>query len=212
MGKQLGTTGTTRSEQRARSRQRIIDAAVEVFSEFGYEAGSTRDIAARASVNQGLVTYHFAAKYELWQAAVNQVFASAHATQAQRRLATTVNDARTTARIAIGEYVRLTAAHPEMFRLLVAEGKSDSARMAWLVDTHLQPLYASLSKIGTALGFDESFHPHAFYTLIGAASVIFAVAPECRQLTGLNPATASAINRHAEFVANLLVPPLDPSR
>ena len=40
----------------------------DAFAERGYEAASTRDIAARAGVTQGLVTYHFESKDALWQA------------------------------------------------------------------------------------------------------------------------------------------------
>ena len=47
---------------------------------------------------------------------------------------------------------------------------------------------------------------YAFYALAGAASLMFAVAPECRRLTGLNPARQQAIETHAEFVARLFVP------
>jgi hypothetical protein len=36
--------------------------------------------------------------------------------------------------------------------------------------------------------------------------LIFAVAPECRRLTGVDPTGAGAIEAHAEFVARLLVP------
>jgi hypothetical protein len=42
--------------------------------------------------------------------------------------------------------------------------------------------------------------------MAGAASLIFAVAPECRRLTGLDPETEQAIEAHADFVARLLVP------
>jgi hypothetical protein len=42
--------------------------------------------------------------------------------------------------------------------------------------------------------------------MAGAASLIFAVAPECRRLTGLDPETEAAIESHADFVARLLVP------
>ena len=55
-------------------------------------------------------------------------------------------------------------------------------------------------------GFDERLLPHVYYTLAGAASVIFAIAPECERLTGMDPKTDEAIERHAEFVARLLVP------
>jgi hypothetical protein len=55
-------------------------------------------------------------------------------------------------------------------------------------------------------GLDEASLPHAYYVMAGAGSLIFAVAPECRRLTGLDPETAAAIEAHAEFVARLLVP------
>jgi hypothetical protein len=36
--------------------------------------------------------------------------------------------------------------------------------------------------------------------------MIFALKPECRRLTGLDPADERAIRTHAEFIARLLVP------
>ena len=36
--------------------------------------------------------------------------------------------------------------------------------------------------------------------------MIFAIRPECRRLTGLDPADAQAIESHADFMARLLVP------
>ena len=42
--------------------------------------------------------------------------------------------------------------------------------------------------------------------MAGAGSLIFAVAPECRRLMGLDPQVKDAIETHAEFVARLLIP------
>ena len=36
--------------------------------------------------------------------------------------------------------------------------------------------------------------------------MIFAIRPECRRLTGLDPADGQVIETHAEFMARLLVP------
>jgi hypothetical protein len=36
--------------------------------------------------------------------------------------------------------------------------------------------------------------------------LIFALKPECRRLTGLDPADERAVDAHAEFIARLLVP------
>ena len=105
--------------------------------------------------------------------------------------------------------MRFAAAHPELFRLMVEEGKNDDDRMQWLVDTHLRPLYEQgFVQHGAPFGqdFNAASLPHAYYVLAGAGSVIFALAPECRRLTGLDPATSQAVEAHADFVARLLVP------
>jgi hypothetical protein len=115
-------------------------------------------------------------------------------------------DPRERAREAIRIYVHFVAAHPELFRLMVDEGKNSERRMKWLVDTHLKPHYdqfMALTRIGV---FDEAMLPHVYYVMAGAGSLIFAVAPECRRLTGLDPETEQAVEAHAEFVARLLVP------
>jgi len=198
----------SRAQQRADTRERIIEAAVGAFAELGFQAASTREIARRADANQGLITYHFHTKDELWRAAADRIFGMLRTTLGERLARLESRGPRAFAREAIREYVRFSAAHPELFRLMVDEGKSSEDRMQWLVDTHLKPLYEGFIRFGESFGpgTDPSLLPHAYYVLAGAASLIFAAAPECRRLTGLSPQTAQAIEAHAEFVARLLVP------
>ena len=65
-------------EDEVSTRDRMLDAALGAFSELGYDGASTREIAARAGVNQGLIPYYFGSKQELWQEAVDRCFASLH--------------------------------------------------------------------------------------------------------------------------------------
>jgi AcrR family transcriptional regulator len=198
----------TRAEQRDRTRSRIVDAAARCFAERGFHAASTREIAARARTNQGLITYHFRSKLELWKAAMNRIFERLRAPLATLGQARGTDDGRARARAAIRAYVRFVAAHPELFRLMVEEGKHADARMRWLVDTHLRSLYAGFERLFAAYNpdLDRALVPHAYYAMAGAGSLIFAVAPECRRLTGLDPTNSAAIDAHAELVARLLVP------
>jgi len=197
----------TRSEQREATRERIVEAALEAFAEKGFRGASTRDIARRAGTNQGLITYHFRSKDELWQVAADRIFGLLAKRMTEQLSAVPSEDPRERAREAIRTYVRFAAAHPELFRLMVDEGKNSERRMKWLVDTHLKPRYEQfMHPRGIRIaGFDEASLPHAYYVMAGAGSLIFAVAPECRRLTGLDPETAEAIESHAEFVARLLV-------
>ncbi len=197
----------TRAQQYEETRRRIIEAAAEAFSELGFHGASTREIAARAGANQGLITYHFRSKDELWRAAADRIF-SLLRTAFRFDPGRAGGDGRERARETIRRYVRFVAAHPELFRLMVEEGKSADERMQWLVDTHLKPLYAGFGQIlGQQVpAANGAGVEYAFYALAGAASLMFAVAPECRRLTGLNPARKQAIETHAEFVARLFVP------
>jgi TetR/AcrR family transcriptional regulator len=197
-----------RIEQRENTRARIIEAAGRAFAERGFRAASTRDIAARARANQGLITYHFRSKDALWKAAADRIFRLLKGSFDHPLEGGTSEGARAMARETIRQYVRFTAAHPELFRLMVEEGKNKEARMRWLVDTHLKPLYLAFERLVQKYNpqIAHTLLPHAYYALAGAASLIFAVAPECRRLTGLDPKQARAIEAHAEFVARLLVP------
>ena len=58
------------------TRDRIVAAAITCFSGLGFDGATTRLIADRAGVNQGLITHHFNNKEELWKAAVDRLFAN----------------------------------------------------------------------------------------------------------------------------------------
>jgi len=199
----------TRRPRKARgeAKDRIIAAALEAFAEKGFEAASTRDIAQRAGTDQGLLTYHFPNKERLWRAAADRLFAGL-AERLDARLAPLAQaEPRERIRGAIREYVYWVAEHPEFFRFLVDEGNLSNARTRWLVDTHLKPRFEFLKQAGLAraAGIDEATIPHAFFALSGAAGLIFAVASNCRRLTGLDPRSRDAIEAHADFVADLIV-------
>jgi AcrR family transcriptional regulator len=52
------------------TRNRIIEAAVELFGEHGFEGASTRDIAARAGVNAPALQYYFENKEGVYRACI----------------------------------------------------------------------------------------------------------------------------------------------
>ncbi len=118
-------------------------------------------------------------------------------------------DPSTRVRLLIYFLVRYAALHPEQMRLMVQEGKTDSDRTKWLVDRHIAPLYEFFSAVvgdAQAAGVLPHASPvHLFYVLIGATSLIFTHAPECKRLTGRDPLEEKMIEEHAETVASLLM-------
>lgn len=190
------------------TRERIVAAAVIAFAEKGFDAASTRDIAERAGTDQGLLTYHFPSKDALWRAAADRIFGEL--TKRFDPLITSLefDDPKERARAAIREYVRFSASHPELFRFMFDAGNRTNPRIRWLVDTHVKPRFEFMKAHGVvpATGIDTSLAPHAFFALAGAGSLIFAAAPTCRRLSGVDPRKREAVEAHAEFVARMMVP------
>jgi TetR/AcrR family transcriptional regulator len=65
-----------RTKQREETRNKIIKAAISAISESGFDGTSTRAIANRAEVSQGLLSYHFKTKELLWRAAADYLFST----------------------------------------------------------------------------------------------------------------------------------------
>ncbi|MGC9535900.1 TetR/AcrR family transcriptional regulator [Streptomyces sp. UG1] len=66
-------SASVNEELRRRSRERLLQAAVEVVGERGYEATTLGDIADRAGSARGLVSYYFPGKRQLVQSAVHRL-------------------------------------------------------------------------------------------------------------------------------------------
>ena len=191
-----------RDKQREDTRARILEAALSVFSDHGFAAAGTREIAAKAGVNQGLITYHFKTKENLWRQAANRIFHEARVNIVEQMSVNRDADRRTIERNLVKAYVRFVARRPELIRFMVEEGKQPSARVRWLVDTHLAPMY----QMFTLARDNEALKPNIFYAMTGGAALMFAVRPVCKRLTGMDPKTQEAVETHAEFLADLLVP------
>ena len=190
------------------TRERIVVSALEAFAERGFEGARTRDISARAKVNQGLITYHFSSKEDLWKAAVDHIFAILAESLGGRIRTLEDADPVTRARLVVRHLVRFSAAHPELHQLMVQEGKADGPRMQWLVDHHVRPLYETSSALieaaqaeGTLAGI-PSLHLH--YMLIGAAGHLFVMAAECRRLTGVDAMRKEIVEAHADAMVSML--------
>jgi AcrR family transcriptional regulator len=199
----------------AGSREMILGAALRAFAAQGFDGSSTREIAARAGVNHGLISYYFGTKLKLWQAAVDLAFEELGEGVAAILADPSFADDR--ARIArlIRAYVRFVAQHPEFVRLMHEEGKRSGPRMRWISDRHVKPLYQAVEALlerGRARGtlrIDAS-PLHFFYVLAGAAGVIFHQSEECKRLSGIDPFDAAVVEEHARVVERLLLGALAP--
>jgi TetR/AcrR family transcriptional regulator len=197
---------SVRIEQRNRSRQTIVDAAVEVFSTHGFQGGTTREVALRAKTTQGLVSYHFPTKDLLWQAAIDQLFLAFRTFGIERLKIANADTAEEIARELIRDYVHIAAGHANLFRMIVTSGDPNDARNVWAINTHMRPLYDVFADFCKAVDVRPENIGSAFFIVVGGASFVFAAPGHYQRLTGVDPTTEAEINRHADFLARVLIP------
>lgn len=65
-------SASVNEELRRRSRERLLQATVDLVGERGYEATTLGDIADRAGSARGLISYYFPGKRQLFQSAVHR--------------------------------------------------------------------------------------------------------------------------------------------
>src|SRR5512140_1088145 len=71
--RQSGVPGMSAELSELSVEQRLLDAAVQLFTERGYTATSVREIVERAGVTKPALYYHFASKEDLYLAILNDL-------------------------------------------------------------------------------------------------------------------------------------------
>jgi AcrR family transcriptional regulator len=200
-----------RLQQRsADTRGRLIEAALGVFAAHGFEGASTREIARRAGVALAALPYHFTTKDALWRAAADRIFERLASTIAARLDGLDGVDRATQLRLILREFVRFSASHPELHRFMIHEGFVASARLAWLVETHVRPLYDAVRGMAVEAqraGLAPPGRPeHLHYILIGAATSAYVLRAEYQLLTGDDPCDEERIAAHVATLERMFFP------
>lgn len=204
---------TARARSQDYAPERILEAALEEFSQKGFDGARTRDIAVRAEVALGLVQYHFGTKEELWKAAVERAFRDLEEGVDEVLTNSAPGDERAMLRGIIRGHVRFVAEHTAFIRIMHNEGKQRNPRMRWLTDRFLKPLFKRFSPFierAQARGvLPANVTPaHVVYILLGAIGTVFHQSEEFMRVTGIDPRSAEAMEAHAAalevlFVGNL---------
>ena len=198
--------GPSRSPTRApqkraeETRETLIAMAIERFSSMGYDGVSVRALESDAGVQRGAVAYHFDNKETLWKRAVDRIAERFAKQFAPLEPIIRDLDPEDGLRAGIAAFVRFSAEQPELNRLMVQEGRHDSWRLEYIVDTFVAQRRDWLKDV-----FGMLSDPHLYYILIGSAAFVFDVEHECRRLFDVDPTTDEFIREHAARVADMTI-------
>lgn len=197
----------TRDLRAKATRSKILQAALELFAENGFDGASIRDIANRAGVIHGLIKYHFENKDQLWKSAVDFLF-ERQAKEMRAPEGFEQLPAEEQARDWIKRYVRYCARHPEHARIMVQESLRDTERLRWAVKTHIEPVHKTarlVSKSWIEAGVYPAIPLHAIiYIISAAAQSPFMLAPELRHGSGIDMTNPAQIDIYADALTTIL--------
>jgi TetR/AcrR family transcriptional regulator len=192
------------------TQQKLLDAAIQAFSENGFKGTSTRDIAERAGVHHPLITYHFKNKDKLWRAAADRVFR-----EFGRSLAASLQDHMDECpkqRMAsmIRAYVYYARSQPALHKVMVQEASYPNPRLDWLIETHLKPLFDAtfvmLQELQQA-GVAVQGNPRLLFNMIRLSSGgMLALANEIKASSGLDVESDETLDEISDMIVSVFLP------
>jgi TetR/AcrR family transcriptional regulator len=192
------------------TQQKLLDAAIEAFSENGFRGTSTREIADRAGVHHPLITYHFRNKDRLWRASVDRIFREFNATLVAAMSDVADLDLRARAAAFIRCYVRHSHGNPALHKIILQESSAPSDRLDWLIETHLRPIYdfvvESLRQL-QEMGIAPAGNPALLFNMIRvSAGGLLALKLEVRGTSGIDLDDDEGIDELAAMIIRVFLP------
>ena len=198
-----------RTTRRGREvRGRILQAALDCFSVFGFDGTSTRAVADRAEVTHTLVLYHFHSKDQLWIAAMDSALATYTGTITEYLDRAKNETAAEALRGFIEQFTRMSAEHPEVHRILTMESNQETSRLNWVLDHYLRAHFEKVTGLirdGQREGAVRQCDPaRLYYMIIGASGTPFTLPTEYKALTGRDVYSQTEVLRNIAFLYELV--------
>jgi AcrR family transcriptional regulator len=197
------------------TQQKLLDAAIEAFSENGFKGTSTRDIADRAGVHHPLITYHFKNKDQLWRAATDRIFREFNISLVRAMAEVPEADAKARAEVFVRTYVRYAYQQPALHKIILQESSHPSDRLDWLVENHLRPLFdevvkslAELQRLGIAPPGDPAL---LFNMIRVSAGGLLALSTEIRGTSNLDLDSDEALDALSDMIIRCFFPGKEPA-
>lgn len=196
------------------SRERILDASLVEFAKHGYEGATTASVARRIGVTQPLIHYHFGSKEALWRAAVELAFSQMAGLLEDMDDTSHGAEPRDRLREIVRRFVRFSAKHPEVSRLIIAESAVPGPRLEWMTEKHLRPLIRRVEehfRAGRDSGIVKDLSLESLiFVFLGALPHFFDGAPLIGLLWGIDPTDSEHVEAYADtlvevFTSGLLV-------
>jgi len=192
------------------TQQKLLNAAIDAFSENGFKGTSTRDIADRAGMHHPLISYHFKNKDRLWRAAADKIFGEFKIALVKALSDVPELNPKSRAEAFIRTYVRYSHDQPALHKIIFEESSSPSARLDWLIETHLKPLFeivveqlAELQRLGVTPPGNTALLYNMIRASIGG---LLALGLELKGTSNIDLESKAGLDELAETIIQVFLP------
>jgi TetR/AcrR family transcriptional regulator len=191
------------------ARERILQAAIEVFSKKGYAGAGTREIASLALVHQPAIAYHFKNKEMLWKESVSSMWTTLLSDL--KREMKSANPRSDDERIEVfaNFYVRHLAQAPESVMMVVQEGAQTDDRGLWFNETWIKPMARALYETLAGSKWvrkNRKFEIKAvsILSILTGSTLIFSQRSQLLSILDLDTRGDDFVNEHVKTVTQCL--------
>ena len=192
------------------TQQKLLDAAVDAFSENGFKGTSTRDIADRAGVHHPLITYHFKNKDQVWRAAADRIVREFNIALVKATADVQEDEPKARAETVVRTYVRYAHRQPALHKFILQESSHPSARLDWLVENHLRPLFEIVVKTLRELqelGIAPPGDPALLFNMIRvSAGGLLALSEEIKGTSNIDFESETALDELSDMIIRCFLP------
>lgn len=190
------------------SREKLLDAAINLFADWGYEPVSTAAVARVAGLSQSMVHYHFGSKEQLWRAAIDRLMRRRGQYFPVKHLETHGLNPVERLKTLIRRLVEANAAEPHYIRIVTHEAMARTQRFDWLMETFVQPGIAAFDEAiadAMAQGLIRPLPPHQTSSIItSAASMTFSIGAVTLAMHGRDPYAPDQIASYGDAIISLV--------
>lgn len=189
-------------------KQVLLEAALDIFSEFGFEGAQLKEVAARVGVTTPLISYHFENKEDLWKQSIIHLSKEIMQRYEEVRLLNKDLNGLDLLKAFTKHYLYLMAEFPSMYKILLQEMGRKSWRYDFVSQHLLMPVvWFSHKPIFESKGLEEfkSIPVANFVSIMfGATSSFFVLAQTLESEYGISPFTKENIEMHANIMNDLI--------
>lgn len=169
-------------QKRDESIRRILDAAMEIFAESGYEGARVDEIAKRAGVNKAMIYYRIGDKKTLYEEVIHDVFGD----MGERIMENIKEDLSPEDKLKtyVANIAETMAQHPPLPRIMMREAASGWTHFSEIVTRDISNILVIISEIideGVKKGVFIHINPIVVHLMVVGTMLLFNMSVPVRE-------------------------------